>query len=446
MLTMTEIPAVQVLDAIKPDPLRADGPELEYLNLDAAVAKHRPFEYQRINRVWEQTDPLRLEAAGREAANQYLLMTAQRLQEVPGGERAELWSQRFTEASVELFGAPKAEIVAPLLAEQFLELDAHQTNVNIDKASLDFVQSQCANALRSASAEAVPENVEKAEQIREAAGKIGEFIMTRFAEAMAEFEGDDDQELTAPEIADRFERALAILIKNDSAWEGWAIERTDDAKLHVEAIDSLVKVGVNRSPSILKEVRGLFGHEVLLHGLRAVNARRIGDDMAAKGLPGYIDGEEGAGTFFEYAITGQIPSKNIDRYVDVSLALGTLNGKPMTRAELYDFVYARALVREQAAKGRSDVDTERIAAKVQEHVNRIYRGSRGDEHIGVFTKDIAYHKGFCEVADFVVHYLSEGFSAEDIFDFLVSGKFDPNNSEHIKYMVTSLAAASPAKS
>ncbi|MEP6710434.1 MAG: tyrosine/phenylalanine carboxypeptidase domain-containing protein [Candidatus Saccharibacteria bacterium] len=180
-----------------------------------------------------------------------------------------------------------------------------------------------------------------------------------------------------------------------------------------------------------QQLKALFSHEVLVHGLRGVNGQKVSKELGT-GLPGYLDAEEGFGVFVEFAISGQISEKNIDRYVDVAYALGQIDGKEHTRQELLDHAMHRALERNNQAeikKSKEDLEKE-----VYAHVNRIYRGSLGNEHIGIFTQDISYHKGFIDMAHYVNDQIDQGKTVEEIFTFLSSGKFDPTNPKHLAYI------------
>lgn len=44
------------------------------------------------------------------------------------------------------------------------------------------------------------------------------------------------------------------------------------------------------------ELNGLFAHEILVHGLSAVNGGKL-DPKLATGLPGYLEIQEGIGVF-----------------------------------------------------------------------------------------------------------------------------------------------------
>ena len=70
--------------------------------------------------------------------------------------------------------------------------------------------------------------------------------------------------------------------------------------------------------------------------------------------------------------------------------------------------------------------------KITPHINRIYRGSEGDDIVGVFTKDIAYLDGLIKIMQYILDRINKGDNINDIMDYLLSGKFDPTNQVHVK--------------
>lgn len=267
---------------------------------------------------------------------------------------------------------------------------------------------------------------------------LDEYLRVRYApvfEAIAVDESIDV--LSTTDVADVFERGIAVLAdQHDTDWATWRVERNDEkSALSVAAGSEKVIVGMKRAAMQPHELIPLFAHEVLVHGLRGLNGAKR-DKRLQTGLPGYLDAEEGLGVFVEYALSGDIPEKNIDRYTDIAYALGQIDGVQHTRAELLE----RALVRAENrnAKATSPRSHDDVVKAAYAHVNRIYRGSLGNEYIGVFTKDIAYHKGFLEVGSYIRDQLEAGKLIDDVMTYLLQGKFSPLVKEHVDYL---LAAA-----
>jgi hypothetical protein len=166
----------------------------------------------------------------------------------------------------------------------------------------------------------------------------------------------------------------------------------------------------------------------LVHALRASNGQHLSHEFE-QGLPGYIDAEEGFACFVEHALSGQPPRKMYDRYLDVALALGTIDGRPRTRQDLFRLVHARNIVRTQAA-GKVERPGN-IRRESWAHVNRIFRGTLGNEIVGVFTKDIAYYQGYQKMSAFVVDELDAGAEPAELWSLLTLGKYDPTDVLHM---------------
>jgi hypothetical protein len=162
----------------------------------------------------------------------------------------------------------------------------------------------------------------------------------------------------------------------------------------------------------------------------------------AKGLPGYLDFEEGLGVFFEYLATGLVPDKTMDRYVDIALATGAINGLTLSRDELIKIGISREAAR-ASARHQPEQDEAKMRKSVVAHVNRLFRGGSGRPVLDqngaiiaqpVFNKDLVYYEGFVKVRDFVTRQLSAGISASELLDYLLSGKFDATSPEHTAYL------------
>lgn len=72
---------------------------------------------------------------------------------------------------------------------------------------------------------------------------------------------------------------------------------------------------------------------------------------------------------------------------------------------------------------------DRLEREVWEHVNRIYRGGLGNHYIAVFTKDIAYYKGFVKMARYIQE-IRKTQGIDTVMQYLMQGKFDPMLRAH----------------
>lgn len=391
-----KVPKVLLLGAFTPAPEFARADRLQYNQLLPEADRHRPHETARMRKFLDaEPDSLEEQAAAEQLAAHYLLLGSAALNT---SRLHEMWSDRFTQSASEIYGEPDAELARQLWIDRQAGIETEPpfaAAARVLREHLSATYSPVYDALRL--------DLNSAEQIQ------------------------------PDSIADRFEAALGILSEYyDEDWREWTICRdTEKDSLSVIANAKQIVVGQRRANVSHSQLRSLFTHEVLVHAQRSVNGRKRSSKLAT-GLPGYLDAEEGLGVFAEYAVSGEVPQKNIDRYLDIAYALGQIDGQQHTRHELLDLVRSRALERNAQLPTPKSIDV--IEQEVYAHVNRIYRGSLGDSAIGVFPKDINYHRGFVEMGGYIQTRLDEGNSIEEILHYLMLGKFDPTNPLHTEYV------------
>lgn len=422
-------PAVGLLYAISPDPNRPDKERLAYPRLERAARDTQPLEEVLLSTYRDAEDESAAQlAAAVKLAEYELIETAVALQHAQSPDRQMALSRQFTVASIDIFGSPDKTAATYLLEQLMTELCVLQTDYSVDRPLLDTLLAEYGNILlRSNAPHQYVLPYDEAETQR-AAQRLGIFLRQRYQDALAVFEGDPLQLIDASGIVERFEAALLALHESDAFWRTWRVLVTDDSCLSVDPQARRIVVGSHRAHVPLGELLGLFGHEVLVHALRTSNGQHVSHEFEL-GLPGYIAAEEGLGCFVEQALSGRPPLKMYDRYLDVALALGTIDGQPRTRRELFELVHARAVVRAQAA--HRVVRGSALEYESWAHVNRIFRGTLGNDIVGVFTKDIAYYHGYQKIASFVVEEHEAGTSSQDLWELLTVGKFDPTDIMHV---------------
>lgn len=425
-------PNVAILEPFNPSPESARRETLEYEKLGAEALRHAQFDGWRQNEFFAaEPGSLEEERAGRQWAMQYLLMTAARLNEVQTEESKNLWSERFTQATRELYGEPEQEVAQQLAAISTDQLLRQAKSKQADpQLILAFEEKARAYGMLDS------ELVDEAKDFSEIARQAGEYFQAKYEDVYKATGFEDSGDVITPEVfADGIERAFAALTENhDQSWHDWKVDRnTEKSSLSMSPAKKMAVVGMLRATMTPVEAKGLFTHEILIHGLRGLNGGKVSPELK-KGLSGYLDFEEGLGIFAEYAVTGVLPEKSIDRYVDIALADGKIDGNQKTRQELLDFVTLRSKLR-NGLKAPIDAQSEDDLLKgVYTHVNRMYRGGLGDEHIGIFTKDIAYQKGFIEAAEYMSGMVERGTALSDVMEYLLAGKFTPLDSRHVEYV------------
>lgn len=365
-------------------------------------------------------------------ALQYMLQTVSQLSEHSQERGSEqLWSDRYTQATSEIYGSPEQSTAIRLASEQMTSLIDSATEAGINKDLVVYFEQQYQDF---GIARDLERNSDKTEVV---AREIGQYLTSKYAAVYETLlDGLDEHTKIGPsELAQRFEGALQVLSEQyDSDWADWRVaEDSEKDQLSVPASKKTINIGMRRASVTSLELKKLFSHEILVHAQRGLNGRKI-DEQLGSGLLGYLDAEEGLGVFFEYAVSGEVPEKNIDRYVDVALAMGLIDSKPKPRQQMLDFAKTRAMIRNELKPEADRVSADDLEKQVYAHINRIYRGSLGNECIGIFTKDIVYQVGFMKIKAFLQSEVGSGNSIDDIITYLLRGKFDPTNELHKKYI------------
>jgi len=418
-----------ILEAITPSHTSADAEQLIYPNL------HPSSHYFSVTSLmWRGGNEIMKSYRGFKTSKVHedmqvasLLTAAYRLQSAVLPPSKLFWSAQFTTRSIALFGRPMRQEVARLacLELQYFEAAARQFPSQHEFFEPVLRSYRLLSGANSSKSRPIEERYQQVMDVTR------EYFWRTYVDVFAGFGVyARDAQLSPQELKKSFEKALVVLCRHDQAWSEWTVEHDDTAKLSVDAQTKRILIGRNRNPLPVREVRGLFAHEVLVHAQRALRGSRKNKQLGL-GLPGYVVAEEGLGVLVESAINHGINTKVTDRYIDIALALGTTRRRPYTRQELYVFCYSRQVIR-RVVSGE-ELSLREVEAQAWEHVNRIYKGSLGNHYVGVFTKDISYYKGFKRIAGYVQNN-QQKLGSDRMFEYLLQGKFDPTNLTHKKYL------------
>jgi len=288
----------------------------------------------------------------------------------------------------------------------------------------------------NATSEQMSNGSEQRTSITEATKKYGEFLKEKYNYIFDLVESSEIESYGPSELLEVFSESLNLLASNDDeSWSEWSAELKEGTSISVTANTKKINIASSRALASKKDVKGLLAHELLTHALRSKNGANIGDEKMTTGLPQYLDAEEGLGILSEFAVTGDFPEKARERYIDIAIALGKINGRQMSRLELFEISFCRAKFMNELTD--NPVELDELKKSTWTHIDRIYRGGRGDSSTSnqaVFSKDIAYYEGYRKMRDYIDESFSKGESIEDIFKYLLMGKFDPTNPVHVNYV------------
>lgn len=387
--------------------------------------------------LWENfldTEPESLDelAAAGDLARYYIVKTAAKLAHEDRGQHGtdrRLWSERFTMASEEFYGAPEREAAANIASWQRSWFREHDSKYA--RRALSLLEELGVSQVEA------PDKSELLDENRREA--LAAIILDSIEPAITHLkEHSEEAPFDAEQTLKLIQEGLEKMADQDDGWTGWKADFDDSASLSVVGLEKTVFVGEKKLPTSFEKSLGLIVHEVGIHAQRRVNGTKTKIPGLDEGLPGYLDFEEGLGIFVEYLISGEVPDRAQDRYLDVSLALGQLGDRTATREELIELAANRQLARLQVAGRAIDEKAVEDAYKgAKTHVNRMFRGGDGKSYDGVqaiYTKDQIYYKGLLSVLQYFQNGLEQSKTPQELMDWTMLGKFDPTNPDHVEHI------------
>ena len=426
---MTEVIVQSILKEIQPEE-QSDG-SIYSRNLEGSMATAR----QNKNELWSRYEDadegsIAIMDYAVNLARISLLETA--LDQQLRGRNPALHAKRFTESSKELFGEPDPLIAIGLLRAQLVDLSE----------SDDWIAYPI---LKEVSDLITPGEVSVEDDTELSFSKIEleelkESLYKFHADAIELIDGLPEGSFSPKEVRSILTEILETRATEDTSWSEWSVtNRSGKTMMSVLAKEKEIDVPDGRvDVGSRLELKTLLVHE-LGHALRAKNGYDLDDELMAFGLPQYDLFEEGAMIFSESLVCDSVPEKAVDRYVDISLALGSI-GVQLSREQLIEFAYARNQIRAFGGRVASEEPLSEYREKAKTHVNRIFRGGDGIRYEdsggvqSVFTKDAIYYSGYVDAVKFFKQKMGDGMAAEDIWTYLYSGKFNPLVSEHVEYI------------
>jgi hypothetical protein len=430
---------VQILKVLAPDNTGADGGGLDYgpdnINANALNRSLEPVTWE----AFMNSDPGSLDEARSAKKLAEIFLGASAVQLMTGIKDSETQSRQadwFTAQSIEIYGTQDVEDTKELLRRDLLSFTSFMGLNSVDqedvKRIINLYRALGIEEFKTASDK--PDNQPEIESSLENGDKLfEEYLHAEFGFMLDHFDGTTLY--SAQDLLTKAEQILLQLTQKDARWDGWKVTAKKDGSMSVSTKEKEIKIGVKRAPSLGSEAGPALVHEFVGHMLRSVNGEQTGDVDLQYGLAGYTDFEEGLGCYMEYVLTGKTPAKISNRQITASLALGQLgDGKKFDRNEIYEILKLRTKVLLQADGEASD---ELLAAKYKELrtlvIDRFFRGGRGVGPVmSVYTKDIIYAQGFEKVKKYVSEKIKAGANPQQLFDFLLSAKFDATNPEHLK--------------
>ncbi len=426
MSNKPEIPSLLVLSSL--NPIEQNG-VLISPRLHGRVQEYEPY----APAMWEEflqaePDSLLEQSKAKTLAEFYLLKTSDYLQGTP--RDPSLWTRRFNQAGEEIYGGINCAEIAKIAVIEIAELGGE----GADNFVIDTYK-KIGSAIVGAEHDTSFEQLDSFKTV----------VLDRYSDVSEIIKSLPAGPYAPEAVRQLFGQVLGLMSNNDASWLEWKITNTvGNTMLNIVPEKKEIDIPDGRQSVDTKdELLEFVLHELGGHAQRAVNGYKTSDVMMYKGLPMYLDFEEGFGVLLEYLVTGKSPDKIRDRYVGTALATGAVDGYFLNRQELTDFTFRRQKSRELVRGKAFDVDRGMQVAK--NDVKRIFRGGNGRpilDDVGsitaqaVYSKDIVYYTGFIKAKKYILEQLADGVDPSRLLDFLQAGKFDATNPLHVEYIST----------
>jgi hypothetical protein len=244
---MSELPQVKLLHAIRPQNAGEGDPYLAYENVEPSIAELTPSLAERSDLVWE-AEPQSVEEAyaAKRLAMVYIIKTAGKLIETPQLGDRNLWAERFTSASVELYGAPEPKEASLLLSEEEGFVRSLKNNPKIDQNQVDLLLKTYESLPISHTGQVdrdsdSPEEREKQNTVK----TVREFLLESFGPVFDVVSQSGKTIITAANMRDFFEQAFSQLAEIDGPeWRDWVANMGEGNSVNTELGE--VTVGKNK--------------------------------------------------------------------------------------------------------------------------------------------------------------------------------------------------------
>lgn len=419
-----------LLQSILPPFDQFDADYFTYPQLQKVVEAHYYEEYEEVSSLGDGFSPSTIDET---VLQDYLPVLALKIQEARTDDERRSWSKLYTEASVALFGRPDIKEAIRMARRDlvtFGKLVRDSPDVADDTVRPLFDMYKRFVGQQPLVAEDSAEKGRGEWNDGALLCDLRFYLQQRYGDIYAVLDQyPADANLDVATVKAAYEEMLRKLAARSPVWRKWKVETPESAQMAVSPRLRVIKVGSRMPLLTVDRAKSLFTHEVLVHAQRSV--RGLGyDHYLGYGLPGYVIAEEGLGVLMEAAIEGKMPHRAGDRYIDIALALGSSNMNPVDRHALLPVVRARTILR-RLQEGTT-VTQEQLHHMVTQHVTRIYRGTLGNEIVGVFTKDVVYYSGYRLMAEYLSRY--QGDDLQRAIDFVLSSKINPDDPIHRQYL------------
>lgn len=319
--------------------------------------------------------------------------------------------QQYMELNIKLFGEPKKEIYESFISEIYSAVEDKQLT-----GRAKIIQDELLVMLPEVTTEGTQRAVPDEETIR----SVQEVALLLYGDMLRHI--PEDQEKFDPhDIATVFRDTIREEFAKSA--DGWRVEVKPANSINVVAGEKVIIIPDDRKPVSREQLKGLVVHELGVHMLRAVTGGQTDLLPMQLGLPDYYDAEEGLCKVMQQAVAGKYTDSGVNYYVVAGLMY---HGNKSFR-ETYELLWRRNILK--GVSTDQDISQESIDGAQEKAYKIVRRIARGTDTLPLF-KDLAYYHGLIKMWEYVARVKDD----ETLFQFLLLGKGDPTNEDHMRTM------------
>lgn len=339
------------------------------------------------------------------------LMELARDFKVADGEQKNILKEEYMALNIELYGKPDKETFEALLGEKLL---------NIANQPLDGQAARLRDELFEMvgfdPAQEIPERFSPSQETIDWIRGVAESLYSGMLAHVPEQESFD-----AYEIQQVFSNILSEEFGEAAA--GWRVDVEPAKSINVKAAEKRIVIPEDRAAMSRETLRLIVVHELGVHVMRAITGAETDLHPLGLGLNDYYDAEEGLGVVMEQAIEGEFVERGSGHYITAGLAYH----KHMDFRDTHEVKWRlAALEKATEQSGIEDLDLAKTKNAAYGATMRIFRGT--DEL--PWFKDLSYYNGSVGAW----RHLEEIRGDDVQFMFVLMGKADPANSQHVRHI------------
>jgi|GEM_PF-726856 len=325
---------------------------------------------------------------------------------------------RFMNINKELYGEPKTDTAAAIAAEVLADTSEIENNElqKIRQEFKDLLPQELISSTHNAS------KLKMSEETKEFLDDFVKYMYSPLLISLDEWAKNRGLEETEKVDAQGIAAAFQYIIDRNFPDSGWNIKLENANAIKVVCSIKEIIVPIERTPVMVKKLRGLVVHELGVHMLRSIIGE--GSDLIPQrlGFANYLDAEEGLAKTVESVVVGGEERTGYQHYLTA-----TLLNRGYNFDQAFEVMWRYKVLDAYLDKTPENIDNEYLDKQKRNAFNFMIRSIRGTNELPWHTV-LSYRNGSQIVTDFI----EENKRDPELMTLLFLGKIDPTQPNHVR--------------